>query len=278
MSARMRWGRHVWAWVRMVRPTNSLAATALLLAGAWNAGQGWPAGTGWAALSLWSITAFGYTVNDILDLPADRVSKPHRPLVTGHISPGEAMVGAGCFAGVALGAGARAESFGWVAALVALVTLVLYSTHLKRVPLVGNVQIAAMAASALVAGAWLRAAWGDVLGMAGVVFFYILGREVLKTGEDVAGDQVLGARTVAVVWGVRAATWMFALCMVAAVFVLAWMRPSWVMWLLWTVPVLGLAGVVLFLPPAQGVRWGLRLTKVGYLAGIVALFLSSHGT
>ncbi len=278
MGAGMRWGRHVWAWVRMVRPMNSLGAMALLLAGAWDAGHGWPAGTGWAALSLWSITAFGYTVNDILDLPADRVSKPHRPLVTGHISPGEAMVGAGCFAGVALGAGARAESFGWGAALVALVALVLYSTHLKRVPLVGNVQIAAMAASALVAGAWLRAAWGDVLGMAGVVFFYILGREVLKTGEDVAGDRVVGAHTVAVVWGVRAATRMFALCMVAAVLVLAWVHPSWVMWLLWAVPVVGLAGVVLFLSPAQGVRWGLRLTKVGYLAGIVALFLGSYRT
>src|SRR4029077_19521149 len=86
-------------------------------------------------------------------------------------------------------------------AVVALVLMAAYSPVLKRSGLAGNVTVAVVAGSPLAYGAlaagdvipglvpWLLAAWLH------------LGREVAKDLVDVAGDRVLGRRTLPVVWG-----------------------------------------------------------------------------
>ncbi len=272
-------GARLWAWLRLVRPANSLGATALLLVGAWQPGQGWPPGTGWAALSLWAITAFGYTVNDLLDLPVDRLNKPHRPLVQGLISPRAARWAAGGFAFLALAAAVPVVPWGPLAAGSALLALWAYSRRTKRHPLVGNVQIGLMAAAALVAGAWLRGTWAAMLGPAGVVAAFITGREILKTAEDVIGDRAFGVRTVAVAWGVRAARHLFALAQVLAAGLGLAFWPggspgSWAARGLWIAYTLGLAALALGLPESASVRWGLRGSKWGYGLGLLLVALS----
>lgn len=260
-------------WLQAVRPANSLAATALLLIGAWQVGTSWPPGTAAAAISLWATAAFGYVTNDLIDLPADRISKPHRPLPSGRLSIAQARVGAALFALIALSAASLSTPLGIPAVLTALAALLFYSAHTKRVPLLGNVQIGLMAGAALVAGAWLRGTWRDALGPAAVVACYITGREVLKTAEDMVGDRLHGVHTVAVVWGAGSAHSIFALCMLltalfSGIALFDGQLMTTMVLAAWDTFLLLLATVVLVLPRSQATHWGLRLTKVGYVLGL----------
>lgn len=76
------------AYIRLVRPSNSLAASALMLFGArlGSTATPWsspPPSAGWAAVVMWFITAFGYVSNDLHDVAEDAINNPGRPLQRG---------------------------------------------------------------------------------------------------------------------------------------------------------------------------------------------------
>ncbi|MEJ2721160.1 MAG: UbiA family prenyltransferase, partial [bacterium] len=84
----------------------------------------------------------------------------------------------------------------------------LYAARAKRIALVGNVLIAAVCASAFVAGAMVNGYYGVVAFPVVFAFLFVLGRELIKSAEDVEGDAMAGASTVAVRFGPeRAAFW-----------------------------------------------------------------------
>lgn len=149
--------------------------------------------------------AAGNTVNDVFDADIDRINKPDRAVASGRVSASAAVVWAACcgVAGIAL-----SVPLGELPLLIALATAVLmyvYSARLKRLPLVGNLAVAALTGAAFVFGA---AAFGDPA--AGIVpgllaLGFNLARELLKDIEDIPGDAAEGARTFPVVAGRRAA-------------------------------------------------------------------------
>ncbi len=262
-------------WVYLSRPSNSLAATALLLLGAWTP-TGWPSPTLWAALSLWCLTVFGYVINDLYDLPADRINKPHRPLVTGIVSPAAARRGIILLAGSAILTARTVIWWGPLIAVTVLAALWGYSAWAKHRPLVGNILIGGLAGAALIAGSWLRNAPFDLLGPATVVALFITGREILKTAEDVPGDRLMGTRTVAACWGPHTAVRLYGLCLgfAAGLTLLVWPNVTSHAGLarnVWTGYLLLLAILAWRLPLERAVPWGLRGTKVGYGVGLLAL-------
>jgi 4-hydroxybenzoate polyprenyltransferase len=146
------------------------------------------------------IGAAGNVVNDLFDLPADRVNRPERPLAKGTIGVPAALALA-LVAAIAGLVTARAAGRGvFVLGGAALVAMVVYSPFLKAHGVPGNLTVAAVAALPLLYGAL---AAGDA--GAGVLPFVLgawlhLARELAKDADDAAGDTVLGRRTVATRW------------------------------------------------------------------------------
>jgi len=196
------------AVLRLIRAPNVLIAGSGVLAGGWIALRSiaLPKELAFATLSGMAIAAVGNVWNDIFDVAADRVNRPHtRPLAAGQVSRGIAdLIALGCLllavAGAGLVGGAQV-----LAAMVALTVMFIYSPFLKRQPLLGNLAVAVVAGlppfyGALAVGApaagvtpWILAAWLH------------LAREIVKDIEDMSGDRAMRRRTLPIVIGRRPA-------------------------------------------------------------------------
>jgi 4-hydroxybenzoate polyprenyltransferase len=194
--------------LRLVRGSNLLIAAAGVFAGGWIAlGRiAFPKELLFAALSGMAIGAVGNTWNDIRDVAADRVNRPHdHPLAAGAVGRGTAdlIVFGGTLLGIASAGLVSGQQV--LAALAALAVMFGYSPFLKPRPLIGNVAVAVVAGSPPFYGAlalglpaagvvpWLLAAWLHFV------------REVVKDVEDEPGDRAIGRRTLPIVAGRRQA-------------------------------------------------------------------------
>ena len=147
--------------------------------------------------------------NDVYDLEIDRRNRPDRPLPSGAVSVRTATgIWVVCSVlGIAAGAFVSVELA--MIALASVGLLWVYNARLKGTPGPGNVVAAAIIALALLYGALavgtaVPAVWAGV----GLTFLLTISREIVKDIEDVDGDAAEGARTLPVVWGDRAATWL----------------------------------------------------------------------
>ena len=193
----------------LARPLNALIAFMVILAAGVIAQT---SSTSWmsvfiAALAGTFLASAANMINDVFDVEIDRINKPRRALPAGRISRRAASIGAflTATAGILLSLAAGRELF--LIALVSSVLIYAYSAWLKRIPLLGNLTVAALTAVAFLYGAL---AAGNL--RAGVVpalfaFTYNLGREILKDVEDIKGDRSAGILTFPIVAGVRSALW-----------------------------------------------------------------------
>lgn len=188
---------------RLLRVGNLLLATAGVVAGGWIAlgALQWPPSLTWAALSAPGIGAAGNTVNDLFDLPADRINRPTRPIVRGTVTPATARALALVAGGLGLVAARAAGREVFILAVVALLVMTVYSPVLKARGPAGNVAVAFVGGLPLLYGATAAGA-----PTAGLLPFALGGwlhltREVAKDVDDLSGDVVLGRRTLAVRWG-----------------------------------------------------------------------------
>ena len=274
--------------VRLVRLSNSIPASILVLIGAYLA-DGWPLAPAacYAAAAMWCVTAFGYASNDYFDIHEDSINKPDRPLPNGAVPTSSA-------AGLAIGLGLGAILFSLplgplptVAALVVMALLTLYNLRLKATPGGGNLLIALLAGATLLVGSVaVRGVHSDALA---VVFLpgcvlatFVAAREILKTLEDVEGDQRAGKATVATQLGapgvVRIVGLLSALTMALSLLPVVWLDYSNAY--LFTIS-LGVSLPLVFTTfslwhdaSPQRVSYCLALLKGSYFAGILALLLS----
>lgn len=181
-------------------------------------------------LSVVLVAAGGNIINDYFDFELDRAYKPERPLPSGAISLDMAMYlhAALAFAGIALGfyLGYKANNFkiGYLYVVVALL-LYLYSSYLKKVPLLGNVVVSALTAFIFLLLMVFEAAFlntihfegsqfvmdmllWQVMFYGGFAFLTNLTREVIKDLEDMEGDEAFNVSTFPVQFGERAGRWV----------------------------------------------------------------------
>jgi geranylgeranylglycerol-phosphate geranylgeranyltransferase len=278
---------HLVGVVRLLRLSNSLPASGLVLIGAWLV-QGWPLDPrAWlAAAAMWCITAFGYASNDRFDALEDSIN-PDRPLPAGLVTPAQSIMLAML---LALGGVSFSLPLGNVPTVVALLVLALltfYNVRLKGTPWVGNLLIALLAGCTLLTGgvavAGLHVGIIRMLTTPAVLLAaFVAARELLKTLEDVVGDQAAGKLTIATRLGTRPTLRVIAVlgCVVAGLGAAAWW---WQGHSLGFLVVLG-SGVVaplLFAPiylwqdahPARVSRC-LALLKASYFAGMLALLVA----
>ncbi|RIK36289.1 MAG: geranylgeranylglycerol-phosphate geranylgeranyltransferase [Chloroflexi bacterium] len=273
---------------RLVRLSNSLPASALVLMGSYLV-AGWPISTrGWiAALAMWCVTGFGYASNDYFDQTEDAINKPGRPLPAGRLPTWFAAGLSGFLALAALG---LAALLGWrepVVALAVLGLLTLYNLRLKGTPAGGNLLVAMLAGGTFVTGAiavqgfsWTSVT--PVLLPATLLTFFIAAREILKTLEDMAGDRAAGKRTVAVQIGARSTVRLLAgLVVLAAIastlpFLYQGFSLSYLL-IIQAGIVAPLLFTVIYLwrqVTERRVRRCLRLLKGSYFFGLIALLVA----
>ncbi len=149
-----------------------------------------------AAIAAFLITGAGNVINDYIDVDADRVNKPKRPIPSGKISPKSALV----YSVVLFAAGLGLSFFTtWLAFLLALVhsfLLVLYATRLKNMMFVGNAFVSYLVGSTIVFGAASVVAAPTLSVFILPLLLMLLSslsnfsREIVKTLEDLEGDKL----------------------------------------------------------------------------------------
>lgn len=159
------------------------------------------------------VAAGGYVINDYYDAEIDSVNKPARPIPSGRVSRGEALVLsiASILVGVAASLFVGPATFTYAAFNALLV--VAYSKRLKKEGLIGNLVVSIVSANSIVFGGLsLSEIYGNIalatysLIPATYAFTFTLMREVIKGVEDVVGDSRMGVKTLAVTRGVKYAS------------------------------------------------------------------------
>jgi|OSPMetMinimDraft_2_1075162.scaffolds.fasta_scaffold00075_16 geranylgeranylglycerol-phosphate geranylgeranyltransferase len=153
------------------------------------------------------IAASGYVINDVFDVKADTISKPWRPLVSGKISIKEAKV---IYYLLTLMGNLMSIILGLLPLLYSIATTFLlfsYSKLIKKMAIMGNLLVAFTSASSFLFGSIVAiekglGVYNEIILVAFLyIFLFTLIREIAKTIEDVEGDKVLGAKTIAILLG-----------------------------------------------------------------------------
>jgi geranylgeranylglycerol-phosphate geranylgeranyltransferase len=158
-----------------------------------------------AVVSAMLIAAGGNAHNDYYDQAIDAINRPERPIPSGSVTSAAARAFSlilyvlGSIISWILG-----PALGVVATLVALL-LWLYAAKGKGMGLAGNLLIAVICGLAFIYGG--LAVRNPVLAVFPAVFAMLmhLAREIVKDVQDVSGDRIAGARTLAITAGVPTA-------------------------------------------------------------------------
>ena len=132
-----------------------------------------------------------FSLNDYFDEKTDRENKRgDRPIASGEISRREALIATTACYAIGIGAATPLSLVPFSIAVAFALLSVLYNWFLKDIALLGNACIAASMAIPFVFG---NAVVSDIpylplLAIAEVAFVAGLGREIIKSSEDVEGD------------------------------------------------------------------------------------------
>jgi len=190
--------------------TNSLNQTVIIMNG---------------AMVVVSFAGASNILNDIFDINIDKKNQPHRPLPSGKISVWNALVYmfAIYFFGIYMLFN-LSELAIEIALVIVLPILVLYTPIFKRIPLIGNIAVAAVLGMVFL---FSEAAFTNTVSAMWIPAWLAFGltfiRELIKDVEDVEGDNLNGAMTFPVVFGVDKSLYLVYLLIIT--FCILWWIP-----------------------------------------------------
>ena len=251
------------------------------------------------------LTATGYIINDLIDIQADQINKPHKIIITRSISIKSAQwlylfFGLiGFFLTVYLGLSVGRAPLISIYPL-AFLLLYFYSAKWKNLPLIGNLLISTFCAG--VAGAIWLAEQESLLNLQNVdpnrgtpvqflliwymvfAFFSTLYREIVKDMEDIHGDKAIGARTAPIVWGITKSKWVaagaggiliiFLVIQSAQIFSYFPLWATYVLWLGLVLPIIISLYLLIFAYENVQFRRISTIIKCIMLNGIILLFFA----
>jgi len=270
-------------YLRIIRPLNCLITALSVFVGAFLTDSFQFSRTLLMACgSAFFISAAGNVMNDVFDLAIDRINKPSRPLPAGQVSKYQAVLWT-CLlflAGILLAFTGSIALFN--IALLTTLGLILYSWILKKTPLLGNLLVSFLSSLTFIYGAVAVNGFRWIFYPALFAFFFHLAREISKTIEDMAGDQLGQARTLPLYLGKSFAKVLLTLIFVSLLF-LTYLPYYWgeynLKYLL--VTLLGVdSGIIAFLvllwinDSPSFLRRLNNLLKLNMLAGLLALVMN----
>lgn len=148
------------AFLQLIRLPNLFTAAADPLAGALAAAGllglslNWSTALAAAAVGIF-LYAGGVVLNDYVDFKEDSQDRPDRPLPSGEVSPAEALAVSVCLFGIGAGLALIALPSGakWTV-LALIVSILLYNTWAKHVPVAGPIVMGACRAFNIYVGLW----------------------------------------------------------------------------------------------------------------------------
>ena len=176
------------------------------------------------------LNSFSNTINQIYDLPIDRINKPNRPLPSGKMSIHEAWIVTAIYLGLAWMLAwfvtpfghAEDHSFFWIVLIASIMTY-MYSAppfRTKRRGVLANITVAIPRGVLLKVAGWatVKQIWGAEPWYIGTIFgLFLLGATTTKDFADMKGDAADGCRTLPIVYGPKKAAWM-----ISPFFVMPW--------------------------------------------------------
>lgn len=208
--------------IRLIRPINCVVMGIAVLVGMTVAAQGFPLEG--KKILLGFITGFTFlaaanAVNDYYDRNIDVVNEPNRPIPSGVIQPREALSYVFILSAIGFLAAFLTNKECLAIAIVAWVLSVYYATMGKRTGILGNLIVSACVALPFIYGGFaVESGLMSILVLfSAMAFLSTAGREVTKGIVDVEGDRSQGVKTVAVLYGSKAAAITAVLFYIAAV-------------------------------------------------------------
>jgi geranylgeranylglycerol-phosphate geranylgeranyltransferase len=207
---------------KLSRPLSTLTGVLAVVLGGYVAGTGAWDKIALAAVATLFVSASSNAWNDYRDIEIDRINQPQRPLPSGMVTPRAALIFSIVAAVLSILIAAFINPLALAIAIASNVLLYLYSVWFKSTVLLGNVIVALISAMSAVFGGVAAGNPWPSLWLGAIIFTGILGREVLKTLADYEGDKAHNVRTIATVWGPRAArTFFFILLGLTAIIMIA---------------------------------------------------------
>lgn len=189
------------------------------------------------------LAAGGNVINDYFDQKSDAINRPHQQVVGRTMAPKRAIqlhlfLTSAAIALAVLLSGIAHRKFYLLIAMTYAVVLYLYTPFLKRIPMIGNLTIAACVAFLPI---WAVDGWSvldilqikTVLWLVAFAFLSNFVREWVKDIQDGKGDESQGYQTAAVRWGplvaIKILQIMWWLLTVLAL-IYCYFNPSWWSW------------------------------------------------
>ena len=154
-----------------------------------------------ASIAASLVAAAGNIVNDICDIESDKISHPQRPLVLSEISKKEAWYLYIVLNFISFFIVASLKPILLVIVITSTILLFIYSSYLKKLPLVGNVTVALLTGLAFIYGGYVTDNPAAAIVPAGFAFLINLIREIVKDIQDVEGDKKAGVSTFPIKYG-----------------------------------------------------------------------------
>jgi geranylgeranylglycerol-phosphate geranylgeranyltransferase len=162
-----------------------------------------------------------FALNDYFDVKTDKANKRKgRPIAGGEIAPKAALASAILCYAIGIAAALPLSSAALFITIIFAFLSIAYNFRLKELPLIGNVYIAASMAIPFLFGNLVvaPAIYPMIWAVALVAFVAGLGREIIKSAEDMEGDVLhRNARTLPVVIGKKRALLLSAVLYAALV-------------------------------------------------------------
>lgn len=199
-------------YLEILRPGNAIMAAIAVVLMIF-VGHNYDVPVLFGALLVFIITGAGNAINDVYDHKIDAVNKPNRPIPSGRISLKTAKIYA-----ISLFLISIIISFFisylvnsyWPSVIVvcAAILMYVYASHLKAMPLIGNIVVASLTGFCFIfagtiiscdIGNWFIFLVSVYLGL--FATFMTLAREIVKDMEDIEGDKLDGAKTFPILYG-----------------------------------------------------------------------------
>ena len=173
-----------------------------------------------AVTSTVFITLAAFIYGDYHDIETDILNKrKDRPLARGDVHPREALISSIVLFGLGIGLSAVINNTCFIISIVFAFLSILYAYGLKKVPLLGNILIATCMTIPYIYGNLVVSKFVavPVFFVALFSFFFGVGREIIKSIEDMYGDKLTGRLTLPMVTGVKISEWASAVMVLLAV-------------------------------------------------------------
>lgn len=257
---------------RLIRLQNGALAALGVVAGAWWTDRGAiGARTSFAAAAAFLLASFANAFNDVQDVEIDRVAHPERPIPSGAMSARQGLAIALASGAGALALSARASIELAVATAVVVAAMTLYSTHVKRAGVAGNLLVAVLASLPFAYGAWSAGNTAASVPLLAIAVPMHFAREVAKDLDDVAGDRAR-RHTLPLVRGLLAARYTVVGATVVGLVSLLPLMVRQASFALLVLPAVALA-VVAVVRVVRGARGGPTLLKSAMIAATLSLLV-----